>query len=601
MRLLNTSSLRLEEFIGQDRPEYAILSHTWGDGEVLFQDIQNQQDSAWEQKRGFKKVRESCRRAKLDGYKYIWIDTCCIDKSSSAELSESINSMFAWYESAYVCYAFLEDIHDLAGLPQSRWFTRGWTLQELIAPNDVRFYNKRWELLGDRYTLSSQIAKRTGIDVNMLTLNHAVDNRPWKEHKLGYYERVYDGRYDLGNCTSCGAWNQSIGSVVANYCVAQKMSWVSSRQTTRAEDMAYCLLGIFNVNMTLIYGEGFRAAFRRLQEEILKRSDDHTILAWCTQSNLDVDDGVLATAPSQFRLGDYHIRSMWPPYRPPNRTLQVGPDGLSLTAILFPVPKELRRGPKNSALAVLDCVMGNDLTSRPALLLEKLPGGENMFYRSTSDTIYTVEPSGQVGAIAPAAGSKYIYIDSFNIEDPSIEKINIVPRYLSRRTMAISSWPMMSRISQFYQSNMDGYQYRIVDSAPRWIDSRYRTLPGGFFSYVVAFENKSSAFFLIWDNSEKHQCAIVPLVDMLLYIKDKIEEDGLECTVVDIMTTLKTNPQGQLEDATNFLTLIPNRPLMIYGPDSHRFEVSANIGLTSFLGSNVVEVKVNIEGLGEEN
>lgn len=118
----------------------------------------NIKDSAWKQKRGFEKVEGSCHRAKLDGYEYIWIDTCCIDKRSSAELSEAINSMFAWYESANVCYAFLEDVQDQAGLPTSRWFTRGWTLQELIAPHDVQFYNKNWEFLGDRYMLSPQIA-----------------------------------------------------------------------------------------------------------------------------------------------------------------------------------------------------------------------------------------------------------------------------------------------------------------------------------------------------------------------------------------------------------------------------------------------------------
>ncbi|KAI2773946.1 HET-domain-containing protein [Daldinia loculata] len=292
MRLLNTTSFHLEEFIGEFKPPYAILSHTWGDGEVLFQDVENHQDSIWKQKRGFKKVEDTCYRAKLDGYKYIWIDTCCIDKSSSAELSESINSMFAWYESASVCYAFLEDIRDLADFPISRWLTRGWTLQELIAPHDVRFYNKYWELLGDRYTLSPQIAERTGIDMDILTLNHTVNNKPWKEHVKDDYSR---------RCKSCDVEIDSVSSIFGNYCVAQKMRWASLRQTTRAEDMAYCLLGIFDVHMALIYGEGIREAFRRLQEEILKRSDDQSILAWCAPYDTTdtADNNILATAPLQ--------------------------------------------------------------------------------------------------------------------------------------------------------------------------------------------------------------------------------------------------------------------------------------------------------------
>ncbi|OTB14071.1 hypothetical protein K445DRAFT_302632 [Daldinia sp. EC12] len=232
MRLLDTKSLRLKEFVGDRMPQYAILSHTWGDEEVLFQDIKSHLSLTWKRKQGSKKVRASCRRAALDGYKYIWIDTCCIDKSSSAELSESINSMFTWYQSASVCYAFLEDVQSLERLTDSRWFTRGWTLQELIAPCDVRFYNKNWELLGDRYRLSPQISIK------------------------------------------------SVRGLLGEVSVSQKMIWASPRSTTRAEDLSYCLLGIFGVSMTLIYGEGQEKAFRRLQETILREWDDQTILAW---------------------------------------------------------------------------------------------------------------------------------------------------------------------------------------------------------------------------------------------------------------------------------------------------------------------------------
>lgn len=159
MWLLHTTSFCLCEFIGQKKPPYAILSHTWGNGEVLFQDVQNLQDMRWKSKPGYKKVASSCHQAVQDGYDYIWIDTCCIDKTSSAELSEAINSMFQWYEASAVCYAFLEDVLAKSDFLKSRWLTRGWTLQELISPRTVRFYNQEWNLLGDRFQLAPEISR----------------------------------------------------------------------------------------------------------------------------------------------------------------------------------------------------------------------------------------------------------------------------------------------------------------------------------------------------------------------------------------------------------------------------------------------------------
>ncbi|KAM0420630.1 hypothetical protein ACHAPT_011546 [Fusarium lateritium] len=147
MRLLDTSSYELTEFIGNKIPSYAILSHTWGEGEVLFSDIQNKTAQS---KNGFGKLVSCCRKAVEDGFKWVWIDTCCIDKSSSAELSEAINSMYQWYRDSVICYAYLEDVTDTLpakgtsskGFAESRWFTRGWTLQELIAPRAVEFYTR---------------------------------------------------------------------------------------------------------------------------------------------------------------------------------------------------------------------------------------------------------------------------------------------------------------------------------------------------------------------------------------------------------------------------------------------------------------------------
>lgn len=107
MRLLSTFTLALSEFVGSQVPPYAILSHTWGDEEVLINDIHN---GTARSKRGFKKLGGCCEKAVADGFRWVWIDTCCIDSSSSVEMSEAINSMHRWYKAAVVCYVYLEDV-----------------------------------------------------------------------------------------------------------------------------------------------------------------------------------------------------------------------------------------------------------------------------------------------------------------------------------------------------------------------------------------------------------------------------------------------------------------------------------------------------------
>ncbi|KAF2201152.1 hypothetical protein GQ43DRAFT_448996 [Delitschia confertaspora ATCC 74209] len=210
-------------------------------------------------------IISACQQARQDNLAYVWIDTCCIDKSSSAELSEAINSMWRYYERSAMCYAYLDDVDvfdplrgghgvsnasdgsseeltskqvdliDEKDLARSRWFTRGWTLQELIAPARVAFYIKGWNFVGYKATMGRKLERITGIGTEILM-----------EH-----------------------WPK-----LDTVSVARRMSWAAKRETTRVEDMAYCLLGIFDVNMPLLYGEGEKA-FVRLQEEIMKDSDDH--------------------------------------------------------------------------------------------------------------------------------------------------------------------------------------------------------------------------------------------------------------------------------------------------------------------------------------
>lgn len=293
MRLINVDTFELEEFMDHRSTHYAILSHTWGNGEVTLVDMQRGLPHA-EALPGFEKIRGACRQAASDGFKFVWVDTCCIDKSSSAELSEAINSMFRWYSDAKICYAYLSDVANVGDGPEaesqfrnSRWFTRGWTLQELLAPKEVVFYSREWIEMGSKEDLATTISEITGIDPEALgTLN------------------------------------------ITRFSIAERMSWASSRVTTRQEDIAYCLLGLFAVNMALLYGEGERA-FIRLEEEIIKNSDDHSIFAWTSLGEAPpTNSGLLAMSPLQFK----HSRGVTPyegessksrPYRMTNKGLSI--------------------------------------------------------------------------------------------------------------------------------------------------------------------------------------------------------------------------------------------------------------------------------------
>ncbi|KAB8217421.1 heterokaryon incompatibility protein-domain-containing protein [Aspergillus novoparasiticus] len=264
MRLLNARTLQLTEF-ASDFPPYAILSHTWSSEEVSFQEIHS---SEVRYKLGYQKIQRCCEQALVDGLGYAWVDTCCIDKSSSAELSEAINSMFQWYKSARVCYVYLADVEGpyrknartnlLTYTPEgnpSRWYTRGWTLQELLAPSNVVFYNREWQWIGTKLQLLEEISDITQIDVfNLIELN------------------------------------------IKPTCIGQKLSWAARRETTRIEDMAYCLLGLCGVHIPLLYGEE-ENSFRRLQEEIIRTSTDMSIFA-CNEPRSPW--GILATSPRSF-------------------------------------------------------------------------------------------------------------------------------------------------------------------------------------------------------------------------------------------------------------------------------------------------------------
>ncbi|KAH9204400.1 hypothetical protein DL95DRAFT_471524, partial [Leptodontidium sp. 2 PMI_412] len=254
MRLLqynNDGNLSLTEFFEGDIPKkYAILSHRWGAEEVAFKDLI---DGTSKSKAGYNKIQFCGEQAKRDGLQYFWVDTCCIDKSNSTELAEAINSMFRWYQKAVKCYVYLSDVSTRkrkasgssaectweSAFRASKWFTRGWTLQELLAPRSVEFFSRNNERLGDKGTLKRHIHETTGIPIS------ALEEAP-----------------------------------LSQFGVEERLSWAENRQTTRGEDEAYSLLGMFGIHLPLIYGEGREHAFKRLRKEIqnsLTENEQHLL------------------------------------------------------------------------------------------------------------------------------------------------------------------------------------------------------------------------------------------------------------------------------------------------------------------------------------
>ncbi|KAI5460550.1 hypothetical protein BGZ63DRAFT_340141, partial [Mariannaea sp. PMI_226] len=310
------------------------------------------------------------------GYEYIWIDTCCIDKTSSAELSEAINSMYKWYNEADICYAYLADASP-AGIEdpstpnstfrQSRWFTRGWTLQELIASRQVEFFARDWTYLGAKngdISFTKLLNEITGIQLEVLTGEMSPQD-------------------------------VSIGS---------RMHWAADRQTTRVEDIAYCLLGIFNVNIPLLYGEGKRS-FIRLQEAILSREEDQSLFAWHSESlTLDEADtswhinnwsssfcGLLADAPDKF-WDDSDIETTMPltlTGSPPTVTSK----GLGVDFLLLPCEDD-QVAKDADFRVVLNCERIRDgQRESPVIYLKRLRGMGDQFARVRSDLKTFVPPN----------------------------------------------------------------------------------------------------------------------------------------------------------------------------------------------------------------
>ena len=406
MWLLDTTSLKLRHFI-TNIPDYVILSHTWGMDEVGFDDIAqpHAKDMA-----GFSKISQCCAQAVQAGFQWAWVDTCCIDKRSSAELSEAINSMYRWYWNAAICYAFISDVSGEDSTFQwSRWFRRGWTLQELLAPDTIEFYDSDWIFLGTKTSLIERIFAATKINKQCLLDRTAIKNAS----------------------------------------IAAKFSWASSRVTTREEDKAYCLLGLVQVNMPMLYGEG-RDAFYRLQLEIIKQNNDHTIFAWAPSHQPYGFMGLFASSPAQF-ANSAQFRPNTTRYRQPT-TYEMTNHGLSIT-----IPCLTRRG---GIIALLDCSDPTGLRSG----IKLAPTGASTWKRSN-------KPLTKVDPIeAKEATTRTIYIEtgSRSLEEPS--------GYFSAMTVHnMSESSRISRITtgdfmEIYPDQLDAF-CKMQDSNMRQHDS----------------------------------------------------------------------------------------------------------------------------------
>ncbi|KAI0675928.1 heterokaryon incompatibility protein-domain-containing protein [Trametes maxima] len=311
MWLLSTTNPTLRFFEDNEIPQYAILSHVWRGGEQSLQEVmaivarsaQGYGDPGVHPNLSAK-IRGFCTFADNAGYKWVWIDTCCIDKSSSAELSEALNSMYSWYANADMCYALLDDVHGeedprspSSTFRRSSWFTRGWTLQELLAPHSVIFLSSHWQSIGTNHSLADVIERITGIDHDILT-----HKRP-----------------------------------LSSVSVARRMSWASRRKTRRIEDRAYSLMGIFNVYMPTVYGEGARA-FTRLQEEILKQLSDQSIFVWGPLIDINHEDTTKRMFERPLSPGTYRSRITSAGHRSLQGLLAHSPEDFANSANIHPVP-----------------------------------------------------------------------------------------------------------------------------------------------------------------------------------------------------------------------------------------------------------------------
>lgn len=415
MHLINVKTFKLEEFLDYQTPPYAILSHTWGNDceELTFRNVaKGEIDKPGV---GSVKFRRCCRQAETDGFGYAWIDTCCINKDSSRELDEAINSMFRWYRRASACYAYLSDVPGNdnprtqgSKFRTSRWFKRGWTLQELLAPKHVWFYSSEWHCLGTKAKLCGTVEKITGVSRQFLL-----------------------GTAELRTAS-----------------VAQRMSWAAHRDTKREEDLAYCLLGVFDVSMSMIYGEGGDKAFSRLQEEIMKTTRDHSILAWDLREkepwpsdSVKATHGrILAATPSDFARSGHIV---------PREQSNASPNSLDISGGSLRAHLQLLTTSTGEIMGLLSCGPERDTQQLVGIPLTRMLSGSSDEY---------VRPRGCHSVLQPA-----------NASHASAKLIHIMIDSESKKSTEANQQHWSYDDDGFAEVNLD-----LVDVAPRscWDEER---------------------------------------------------------------------------------------------------------------------------------
>jgi hypothetical protein len=488
MRLIDVDTLELRSFTDNDTPKYAILSHTWGPDEVSYQELvwinrikklsttfnqsslsssisslssQDEQYNVmlasmemllrgnWSpgttsgsmteddflERAGYLKIINAAKEAQDLRFKWIWIDTCCIDKSSSAELQEAINSMYRWYGEAEICLVYLGDVtrpavgdtstpsdFARAAFESSRWTKRGWTLQELVAPIICRFYYQDWRFMGEKIEFLEELSLVTGIPSSVL-------EEPQSLHELS---------------------------------VAERMSWAANRETTRLEDIGYCLLGLFDIQMPLLYGEGAKA-FIRLQEEILKTTDDYSLFAWSAIADGEpIYRGLLARSPLEFRNCGSFERENVSTVFPVSST----PIGIRVQFEFLPDPDDKTR--------VLGMVRAsNAMNQRLAIHLKCLDGGMQ-YARVDAGSLVAIDdwPTGQLRTIyvrqklsippdftAPEFSHFHLRRRMGNYGSPHVRIINAPSYYWDWETYECRMTPDTPEISAVWLLRVQSHTY----------------------------------------------------------------------------------------------------------------------------------------------
>lgn len=419
MRLINTTTLQLETFLGAP-PPYCILSHRWEEEEVSFQDMTTGKGRSM---KGFAKIESCTYFARESGFDYIWVDTCCIDKTSSAELTEAINSMFNWYRESEKCLVYMYDVGSADEFAASQWFTRGWTLQELIAPKKVDFLSKDWKPLGDRSSRKDDLVKVTRISEEVL---------------MGL---------DLAQVPAC-----------------QKMAWASNRQTTKAEDLAYCMMGLFNVNMPLLYGEGEEKAFLRLQEQFLKDNDDESILAWTMspeEAAAKPHWGLLATSPKYFADAHTYTIPKYKAYRE-GSAMELTNNGLKLSLVVQPLAMDKV---EMYYLAALNCCRNPDdsdnINSSFSITLQRLSNIEPQFARVRPEFVLPLKPD-----FSKAAKPLRAYTRGFDRQELELSRLFV--RAMPRVTNPVAGFCIngVQKVDFYWRASIGG----VIGNQPAHIE-----------------------------------------------------------------------------------------------------------------------------------